>query len=102
MASRFELLIFICILPEIAYAGGGGGALVLLIAVPVVLWVSVKILSRVFRAIGQIFEGDPEKIKHDAPQRITDARDEVECPSCAELILRKASKCKHCGSEIKK
>ena len=92
----------ICILPEIAYAGGGGGALVFLIAVPVVLWISVKILSRVFRAIGQIFEGDPEKIRHDVTPRVTDTRDEIACPSCAETILRKALKCKHCGSDIKK
>lgn len=24
-------------------------------------------------------------------------REEVECPACAELILKKAAKCKHCG-----
>jgi CDP-diglyceride synthetase len=27
-------------------------------------------------------------------------REEIECPACAELILKKAKKCKHCGYEI--
>lgn len=27
-------------------------------------------------------------------------REEVECPACAELILKKARKCKHCGYEL--
>ncbi|QEF96148.1 hypothetical protein Mal15_01740 [Stieleria maiorica] len=27
-------------------------------------------------------------------------RDEVECPSCAELVLRKAVRCKHCGHDL--
>lgn len=27
-------------------------------------------------------------------------REEIECPSCAELILKKAKKCKHCGTDI--
>ncbi|MBC6907085.1 hypothetical protein DWB84_16700 [Saccharophagus sp. K07] len=27
-------------------------------------------------------------------------REEIECPACAEVILKKAKKCKHCGHEV--
>lgn len=27
-------------------------------------------------------------------------REEIECPACAEFILKKANKCKHCGHEM--
>ena len=30
-----------------------------------------------------------------------DAREEVECPFCAEKILAKARLCKHCGKEVR-
>ncbi len=28
------------------------------------------------------------------------SQDERECPFCAERIMKKATKCKHCGSEV--
>ena len=31
---------------------------------------------------------------------VTNSRDEVECPACAELVLRKATLCKHCGHDL--
>ena len=35
-----------------------------------------------------------------APANAAPVRDERECPFCAELILRKARVCKHCGREV--
>jgi hypothetical protein len=32
---------------------------------------------------------------------VPEERDEVECPSCAEKVLRRASICRHCGRELK-
>ena len=36
----------------------------------------------------------------EAAATITSVRDERECPFCAELILKKARVCKHCGREV--
>ena len=46
---------------------------------------------------------DDERDRGSPPQAATasqPARDERECPWCAELILRKARVCKHCGREV--
>ena len=46
---------------------------------------------------------DDERDRGSSPQAATvspPARDERECPWCAELILRKARVCKHCGREV--
>lgn len=32
---------------------------------------------------------------------VTQARDEVECPYCAEKILARANVCKHCGKQVR-
>lgn len=43
----------------------------------------------------------PESAAKPAPtQPLPPRRDEIECPHCAELILAKASLCKHCGQRV--
>ena len=39
-----------------------------------------------------------EAVRHDEPN--ANKRNERECPHCAELILRKATVCKHCGGNV--
>jgi len=34
------------------------------------------------------------------PNASAELRDEIECPSCAEMILAKAKICKHCGMDV--
>jgi DNA-directed RNA polymerase subunit RPC12/RpoP len=45
-----------------------------------------------------------EAARHPEPQVeaevAPESRDERECPYCAELILRKAKLCKHCGRDV--
>lgn len=51
----------------------------------------------VCKKVGLIPAGNakPPKTTPMAPRR-----DEIECPHCAELILAKASLCKHCGQKV--
>ena len=43
-------------------------------------------------------EGNEGKNSYDIPNLIREDREVKDCPECAEEILFKAKKCKHCGS----
>ncbi len=54
------------------------------------------------RAVKTPMKTCPDEIEpcpHDGA-RLAEPREERECPHCAELILRKARVCKHCGRDV--
>jgi hypothetical protein len=48
----------------------------------------------------QNYPDEIESCPHDGSRLAAEAREERECPYCAELILRKARVCKHCGHNL--
>ncbi len=46
------------------------------------------------------YSDELESCPHDGAGLAAVARDERECPYCAELILKKACVCKHCGHDV--
>src|SRR5579863_8291102 len=48
----------------------------------------------------QAYSDDVEFCARDGARLAGDARDERECPYCAERILKKARVCKHCGRDV--
>ena len=104
---KLERLWPLLLLPSAANAGGGGGAIIgLIIFLPLMIWAFVKIWSFWFRLI---FSGREERNAYQAPpacpeREVTQASNLPEmkdCSYCAEPILAKAIKCKHCGSDLK-
>ncbi len=51
-------------------------------------------------ACQQTYSDDVESCPRDGSRLETEAREERECPYCAERILSKARVCKHCGREV--
>lgn len=51
-------------------------------------------------ACQQTFTDDIKSCPRDSSSLVPEIRDEQECPYCAELILKKARVCKHCGREV--
>lgn len=51
-------------------------------------------------ACHQAYPDDVDTCPRDGAQLSGEIRDERECPHCAELILKKARLCKHCGREV--
>lgn len=49
---------------------------------------------------GQIVAAEERRGRAPAVPAVADARDERECPWCAERILVRARVCKHCGREV--
>ncbi len=48
----------------------------------------------------EAYSDDIETCPHDGAPLTSELRDERECPNCAEIILKKARVCKHCGREV--
>jgi DNA-directed RNA polymerase subunit RPC12/RpoP len=48
----------------------------------------------------QTYPDDIDLCPRDGSRLAAEAREERECPYCAEKILRKARVCKHCGREV--
>ena len=48
----------------------------------------------------QAYSGDVEFCARDGARLSGEAREERECPYCAERILKKARVCKHCGRDV--
>lgn len=48
----------------------------------------------------QTYPDETESCPHDGAQLTATVREERECPCCAELILKKARVCKHCGGDV--
>jgi len=46
------------------------------------------------------YPDDDEFSSDDGTRLASEVRDERECPYCAELILKKARVCKHCGRDV--
>lgn len=46
------------------------------------------------------YSDEIESCPRDGARLVAESRDERECPSCAEQILKKARVCKHCGREV--
>ena len=99
---RLERLLPWVLMPNIAMAGGGGGGIVLglIIFLPILVWGFIKLwkfwLQMIFGGLGraQPRQGGSHPITQHMAQATKD------CPYCAEPILTKASKCKHCGSDL--
>jgi hypothetical protein len=51
-------------------------------------------------ACQQTYPDDAESCPRDGSRLAAGFRDERECPYCAELILKKARVCKHCGRDV--
>ena len=51
-------------------------------------------------ACRQTYPDDVDTCPRDGSQLAAEFREERECPYCAEMILKKARVCKHCGREV--
>lgn len=49
-----------------------------------------------------IYPDESESCPRDGSPLAPGFRDERECPFCAELILKKARVCKHCGRDVER
>jgi hypothetical protein len=59
------------------------------------------ILGLLLPLIGVIIAiGVSSRVAPAPPQSSAPRRNEKKCPACAELILREAKKCKHCGEVL--
>ena len=80
------------------------GTVLLLLLVAVVV-ISVFLLKGFDAVAGrgpkQVTDGiDRSALASNRPPMHEREREERECPHCAELILRKAKVCKHCGRDV--
>ncbi len=93
---KMDTFIPLLIMPNLAVAGGGGKAIIFVIFLPIIIWIFIRIWKFWFHLI---FSG--KKILSVPPQQ-SEASSKItkECPECAEIILMKAKKCKHCGSVV--
>ena len=48
----------------------------------------------------QSYSDETDSCPRDGTPLAAEVRDERECPHCAELILKKARVCKHCGRDV--
>ncbi len=92
---KIEILIPLLVMPSIAMAKGGGGIIIFVIFLPIIIWAFIRIWTFWFR---MIFSGKSQLQEQESS--CTAIRDTKECPECAETILLKAKKCKHCGSTV--
>ena len=95
---RIERLLPLVLMPNIAMAGSGGGGIIvgLLVFLPILVWGLVKLWKFWFQMIfGGFNRIQPQP---GGVHRLEQAS--KDCPFCAEPILAKAMKCKHCGSEL--
>ena len=51
-------------------------------------------------ACQQTYPDDVDSCPRDGSRLVPEVREERECPYCAELILKKARVCKHCGRDV--
>ena len=51
-------------------------------------------------ACQQTYPEDFDSCPRDGSRLVPESRDERECPYCAEMILKKAHVCKHCGRDV--
>lgn len=95
---RLERLLPWVLMPNIAMAGGGGGGIVLglIIFFPILVWGFIKLWKFWFQ---MIFGGSNRTaLQQGGSHTLVQAT--KDCPYCAEPILAKARKCKHCGSDL--
>lgn len=93
---KIDTFIPLLIVPNLAVAGGGGKAILFVIFLPIIIWIFIRIWKFWFHLI---FSG--KKILAVSPkQSEIPSSTTKECPECAETILMKAKKCKHCGSVV--
>lgn len=99
-------MLLLLLTPNLAFAKGGGGVILGVIFLPILVWAFVKIWTFWFRLI---FGGSREKMfaaasgalqPQSQPTSDSGQPETKECPLCAERILTKAKKCKHCGSAV--
>ena len=97
---RLERLLPLVLVPNTAMAAGGGGGIVLglIIFLPVLVWAFIRIWKFWFRMI--FGGGTDQQPSGGVPQAISNNSAMKECPYCAEPILARARKCKHCSSEL--
>lgn len=101
-------VLLLLLTPNFAFAKGGGGmVLLVVIFFPILIWALFKIWTYWFRLIfgGREHASAVFASKSQAPaadQRTPEPllQETKECPFCAEHVLAKAKKCKHCGSAI--
>ncbi len=94
---KMERLLPLLVVPNIAMAKGGGGVILFIIFLPIIIWAFIRIWKFWFHLI--FAEKDQRSSSpHDMKGPAIDAT--KECPECAETILAKARKCKHCGSPV--
>lgn len=94
---KMERLLPILLMPNIAMAKGGGGIVLGIIFLPLLIWAFIKIWTFWFRLI---FRGPNQGATQQQAASHLISQPTRECPYCAELILVKAKKCKHCGSDV--
>ena len=95
---RLERLLPWVLMPNIAVAGGGGGGIVLglIIFLPILVWGFIKLWKFWFQ---MIFEGaNRAPLRQGGSHALVQATKDYSY--CAETILAKARKCKHCGSDL--
>jgi hypothetical protein len=101
--KNLQKIIILVTTPNIALAGNGGGAIVGLIFFPLILWGIFKIwkfLIKIIFSNNKTFENSPQRPTEKYLITQPQSDETKECPFCAELVLSKAKKCKHCGSII--
>lgn len=91
---KFDLLLFLLVFPSVALAGSGGA--IVIIFFPLLLWILIKIWKIWFRFIFSDFSKNAPKT---SSVLLNDESTKI-CPHCAESVLLKARKCKHCSSDI--
>lgn len=94
---KMERFFPILIMPNIAMAKGGGGIILFVIFLPIIIWAFIRIWKFWFHLI---FSGNSQTSTQPQSSNEPSVGATKECPECAETILVKAKKCKHCGSAV--
>lgn len=94
---KMERFIPLLVMPNIALAKGGGSVILFVIFLPIIIWAFIRIWKFWFHLI---FSDNSQSTARPQSSKDLSIAATKTCPECAEEILVKARKCKHCGSAV--